>query len=196
MHLKTRKNIFSIAIACTLAIGAILCFASCEKSNKICVGSLYGPTSVSLLQLTGNEAYELKAVAQTDALVADIASEKLDIALLPSNLAANLYQKTKGGIKVIDVNTAGVLKFISQDDTIDSLRDKNLYTTGKGTIVQATLDIILEANHMTEKDLNIQYKSEASEVVAYVKNDPTAIGLINEPQASVALANNEELHQI
>lgn len=194
---KLIKTPITIAIAIAIALVTILGLTSCaEKSDKVQVGCLYGPTSISLLQLSGDENYELHPVAQTDAIVADIASEKLDIALIPSNLAANIYHKTNGGVKVIDVNTAGVLKFISQNTSIDTLKDKTLYTTGKGTVVQATLDILLEANKMTEKDLNIQFKSEASEVIAYINNDPEAIGLINEPQASVALSNFENLHLI
>lgn len=193
---KTFKRTFAIVFAIAIAVCALAFMSSCEKSEKVCVGSLYGPTSVSLLQLTGNENYELKAVAQTDALVADMASEKLDIALLPSNLAANMYQKMNGGVKVIDVNTTGVLKFISQDASIDSLKYKTLYATGKGTVVQATLDIMLAASNMTERDINLQFKSDASEVIAYIKNDPSAVGLVNEPQASVALTEFSELHQI
>lgn len=75
-------------------------------------------------------------VTAADELVASIASGKLDIALVPANVASVLYNKTEGGISVIDINTLGVLYIVSADDSIKSVADlkgRTVYLTGKGT---------------------------------------------------------------
>ena len=61
--------------------------------------------------------------AAADELLASVVSEKLDIALIPANVASVLYQKTEGQVSVIDINTLGVLSMISGDSSIASWSD-------------------------------------------------------------------------
>lgn len=71
-----------------------------------------------------------------DELLPMMIKGELDIALLPSNVASILYQKTNGGVTVIDINTLGVLYMVSGDSSITGVEDlagKTIYLTGKGT---------------------------------------------------------------
>src|SRR5574344_1375320 len=56
------------------------------------VASLKGPTSMGLVQMMEDGAYSIYASA--DEIVALIAKDEVDIALIPANVAATLYQKT------------------------------------------------------------------------------------------------------
>ena len=87
------------------------------------------------------DGYEFSKVNQPDALVSEIAAENIDIALLPINVAANLYQKTNGGIYVIDINTLNVLKIVSQTKNIQDIKGKTIYSAGKGTVVEANINL-------------------------------------------------------
>lgn len=181
--------------ALTLLLSIILCaivLCSCDakQTTKTKIESLKGPTSVGLLQMMRDEqdSFDFDVVAQPDAIVSDIASNKVDIALLPANLAATIYQKDNSKIKIIDINTLSVLYFMSQDTSIKSLDDlkgKTLYLSGKGTIVQATIEIILAKNNIDINSINIEYKSEASEIIQLLHENKNAVGLINEPQATI-----------
>ena len=84
------------------------------------VGSLKGPTTIGLVSLMdqaskGNSegSYEFTMAADASELAAQMVSGDLDIALVPANLASVLYQKTKQGIEVIDINTLGVLYVVA-----------------------------------------------------------------------------------
>lgn len=67
------------------------------------VGSLKGPTSIGLLKLMkdaeeGNtaDAYTFTMETAADALLPMLIQGKLDIALIPANVASVLYHKTEG----------------------------------------------------------------------------------------------------
>ena len=135
----TRKVIASISIVAILVLAILLC--ACKSDNpSVRVGSLNGPTSVGLQEMP-QEGYEFSKVTQPDALVSQIASEDIDIALLPANVAVTLYNKTNGGVKVIDINAKNVLKLIGQDNSIKDVKGKTLYSAGKGTVVEANIII-------------------------------------------------------
>lgn len=171
--------------------------------TSVRVGSLKGPTSMGLVHLmdeaaAGNaaNAYEFTMVTAADELLGKVVSGDLDIALVPANVASVLYNKTKGGISVIDINTLGVLDIVASDDSITSIADlkgKTIYMTGKGTTPDYVFHYLLTANGLTEEDVTIEFKSEPTEVAAVLKEQPDAIGLLPQPFVTAACAQNEAL---
>lgn len=66
----------------------------------------------------------------------------MQIAALPCNAAATLYNKSNGKIKVLGINTLGVLYIVEKGNTVQNVADlkgKTIYTTGKGTTPEYTL---------------------------------------------------------
>lgn len=168
--------------------------------GAIRIGSLKGPTSMGLVSLMDSDAsanqYDFTMVTAADELVASIASGKLDIALVPANVASVLYNKTEGGVSVIDINTLGVLYVVSADTSIKSIADlkgRTVYLTGKGTTPDYVLRYLLSANGLSDSDVTLEYKSEAAEVASILKEQPDAIGLLPQPFVTVACAQNEDL---
>lgn len=170
------------------------------------VGSLKGPTSMGLVSLmdqaeqglTSNQ-YEFTMTGAADELVGKIASQDLDIALIPANVAATLYAKTQGGVQVIDINTLGVLYVVASDPSITSMADlkgKTIYMTGKGTTPEYAVNYLLAQNGMTTQDVDLQFKSEAAEVVSLMKEDSAAIGVLPQPFATAACIQNPDLSQV
>lgn len=179
--------------------------AAADKTSGpvIRVGSLKGPTSMGLVHLmdlnekgeAGNQ-YEFTMVTAADELVAKIASGDLDIALVPANVSSVLFNKTKGAVSVIDINTLGVLDIVASDDSIQSIGDlkgRTIYLTGKGTTPDYVLHYLLSANGLDEGDVKLEYKSEPTEVAALLKEQPDAIGLLPQPFVTAACAQNESL---
>ena len=170
------------------------------------IGSLKGPTTMGLVSLMDKASkgesegsYDFTMVTDASELAAQMVSGDLDIALVPANLASILYQKTKQGVEVIDINTLGVLYVAAADDSIQSIADlkgKTLYMTGKGTTPDYVLQYLLSANGMTSDDLTVEYKSEAAEVAAVLKEQTDAIGLLPQPFVTVAMAQNENLKMV
>ena len=113
---KDMKKHITTGIAALLA-GILACgmAVSAEEAEAVRIGALKGPTSMGIVSLgTGEQAedanvYEKNMVTAADELTALVIGGEVDIALLPANVASVLYNKTEGGVKVIDINTLGVL---------------------------------------------------------------------------------------
>ena len=192
--------LFAMVLVC-----AVGCGKAKEESTTIRVGGMKGPTSMGLLFLQEKDAngealedYEFQMVTSADELLPLMIKGELDIALVPANVAAILYQKTEGQVSVIDINTLGVLYMVSGDtdiQTVNDLKGKTIYLTGKGTTPDYVLHYILSANNMLE-EVKLEYKSEATEVAALLAEQPEAIGLLPQPFVTVACMQNEKLQVV
>lgn len=205
MMKKTMKKILMAGLVFALVC---LCAVGCgkkEESTTIRVGGMKGPTSMGLMFLQEKDAkgealedYEFQMVTAADELLPLMIKGELDIALVPANVAAILYQKTEGQVTVIDINTLGVLYMVSGDESVKNVADlkgKTIYLTGKGTTPDYVLNYILSANNMLE-DVKLEYKSEATEVAALLAEQPEAIGLLPQPFVTVACMQNEKLQVV
>ena len=173
------------------------------EAGNIRVGSLKGPTSMGLVYLMSRSeageaegSYVFTMAAAADELLPKMVSGELDIVLVPANVASVLYHKTNGGVSVLDINTLGVLYMVSGDDSIQSmgdLKDKTIYLTGKGTTPDYVLQYLLTGNGLTVDEVSLEYKSEATEVAAVLKGDPSAIGVLPQPFVTAACMQNEAL---
>ena len=170
------------------------------------VGSLKGPTSMGLVYLmdkaqkgeTENH-YEFTMTGAADERVGKIASGDLDIALIPANVASVLYTKTQKNVTVLDINTLGVLYVVASDDSIASVADlkgKTVYMTGKGTTPEYVMNYLLKENGLAAGDVDLQFKSEATEVASLLKENPKAIGVLPQPFATAACVQNEALKPV
>ena len=170
------------------------------------VGSLKGPTSMGLVYLmdkaqkgeTENH-YEFTMTGAADELVGKIASGDLDIALIPANVASVLYTKTQKNVTVLDINTLGVLYVVASDDSIASVADlkgKTVYMTGKGTTPEYVMNYLMKENGLAAGDVDLQFKSEATEVASLLKENPKAIGVLPQPFATAACVQNEALKPV
>lgn len=201
---KKLKRLVFVAFSMMMLVGL---FGGCGSAQNVKatvrVGGMKGPTTMGLLFLQNSaeqgealENYEFTMVTSADELLPLMIKGELDIALVPANVASILYQKTNGSISVIDINTLGVLYMVSSDVTIakvPDLKGKTIYLTGKGTTPDYVLHYILKENGLSDEDVMLEYKSEATEVAALLTENPEAIGLLPQPFATVACAQNEEL---
>lgn len=172
-----------------------------EKKLELNVYSLKGPTSMGLAMLLEDSkngktfnTYHSTMCTAADEVTAALVSGEADIALLPANAAAALYNKA-GGFKVVGINTLGVLYVVENGDSVHSIKDllgKTVVLTGKGTTPEYALRFLLNANDI-EDQVTLEFKSEAQEVVAALSEDTAAIGLLPQPFATAALAQNENL---
>ena len=200
------------AVALSLAMtGALLTGCGSNKASEekitVKVGALKGATTLGLLPLQdkaadggANENYEFSMMTAADELLPLMIKGELDIALLPSNVASVLYQKTNGGVTVIDINTLGVLYMVSGDSSVSSVADlagKTIYLTGKGTTPDYVLHYILNGNGIdADQDCTLEYRSEATEVAALLAENSDAIGLLPQPFVTAACAQNDALSVI
>ena len=195
---RTVKTAFAAALAGVMAFGMM---ASAEEAVR--VSGMKGPTTmgivslgVPMLEKEEANTYEKTMVTAADELTAMVINEEVDIALVPANVASVLYNKTQGGVKVIDINTLGVLYVVETGDSISSIEDlkgKTVYLTGKGTSPDFVAQYLLNKHGLTTEDVKLEYKSEAAEVVSVLAEDENAVGLLPQPFVTVAGMQNENL---
>lgn len=175
--------------------------AGYEEGLTTRIAALKGPTAMGLVCLMDdNQAedapYTFELYTSGDEIVPLIAQGEVDVALIPTNLAATLYQRTEGGVQVLDVNAGNVLYVVSHDETLNSLeglKGKTVYMTGKGTSPDWTLQYLLGKAGISADELTIEFKSEATEVVSALAQDSTAVGVLPQPFATVAMMQDQEL---
>ena len=165
------------------------------------VYSLKGPTSMGIVTMLEDSKngkttnrYVPHVCTAADEVTAALVSGDADIALLPANAAAALYNKN-GGFQVIALNTLGVLYVVENGDTIHTIRDlagKTVCLTGKGTTPEYTLRTLLAANGI-EDQVTLEFKSEAQEVVAAMGENVATIGLLPQPFVTAAMTQNDKL---
>lgn len=203
------RKVTAVALSFAM-LGALLTGCGSGKAEEkvtVKVGALKGATTLGLLPLEdkaangeAGENYEFSMMTAADELLPMMIKGELDIALLPSNVASILYQKTNGGVTVIDINTLGVLYMVSGDSSVTGVEDlegRTIYLTGKGTTPDYVLHYILSGNGMdADSDCTLEYKSEATEVAALLAENPDAIGLLPQPFVTAACAQNDALSVI
>jgi len=170
------------------------------SEGTVRVGSLKGPTTMGLVNLMNEvengekSGYLFEMQSQPDVILGKLVKGDLDIALIPANLAAIAYNKTEQGVRAIDINTLGVLYCVTADESIKSVKDlagKTLLSTGQGATPEYAINFLLDKNEVT--DCSIEFKSEATEIAALLKNDPNQIAVLPQPFVTAAIAQNDQL---
>ena len=199
-----RVTVFLLAMLLLFSCLACAKKPAREEAASIRVGSLKGPTSMGLVNLrkaaeTGalTDTYTFTMATDASEIAAGLVSGDLDIALIPANLAAVLYnKKTDKGIEVVDINTLGVLYCVTGAEDVSSVQDlagKTVYLTGQGTTPEYSLRYLLAQAGV--EDCALEFKSEATEVAALLAADPTCIAVLPQPFATVAMVQNEALKE-
>jgi len=163
--------------------------------KPIKIATLAGPTGMGLIGLINDESgkYEVEILTQPDQLSPKIINGEVDIATIPSNLGAVLYNKMGGGISVIAVNTTGVLYLVSSEGEISSLDDiaeKTIVSSGQGASPEYVLTRILEENSV---DAKVEYLPAHADLSNAMAAGDVSLGLLPEPFVSITLAKNPDL---
>ena len=211
---KRMKKLSAILMACAMAVSML---TGCGNSNEsqdntketepveVNVTALKGPTAMGMVSLmddvdngkVDSENYKFTIAASIDEVTPAISQGETDIAAVPANVASVLYNKLEGGVQVLAVNTLGVLYIVENGGTVQSaadLKGKTIYASGKGATPEYALNYILQQNGLDPAaDVTIEWKSEHSECVAALAQDPSGIAMLPQPFVTTAQMKNPDL---
>lgn len=173
-----------------------------EREVKTKIAALNGPTGLGLAEIKADRsyAYDVEYYSDPQEVGPLLIKGEVDIAALPLNMAANLYKKTDGKIKMLAINTLGVLHVLSKDDSIKSVADlkgKTVYSSGQGATPEYIVNYILRKNGLEPgKDVTIEYKTAHNELATLAVEGSVDICILPEPFASKVLAKNESYKRV
>lgn len=144
----------------------------------------------------GSRKYNFSAVNAPDEIVAKLSNSETDIAAISTNLAAKLYKKTEGGIKILAVNTLGVLNVLDNTGaditTLADLAGRKIVTTGQGSNPEFIINHLLGANGVDpNNDVTIEYLADGGELAAVWASEPDAVIIAPQPAATAIKAKYE-----
>ncbi|CCQ93529.1 ABC transporter, substrate-binding lipoprotein [[Clostridium] ultunense Esp] len=129
-----------------------------------------------------------------DLLVSKILKEEADIAIVPSNLAAQAFNKGLS-YKLIGTSTWGTIYLASTEDieSFEELKDKEIYAFGKGLTPDLVLRFVLSQNGINpDEDVKLTYLNSASEVGPAFISGKTNIALLAEPLATNIMMKKDD----
>ena len=135
----------------------------------------------------------------TEALSTAIMKGEPDVAVVPSNLAAQAYNK-KVGYKILGTVGWGSMYLVSTDSAVKQLSDikgKEVYCLGKGLTPDIAFKSVLKQNNIdADKDVNITYVSAASELPPVVIGGKAKLAVVPEPALTAVKTKKKDLNVI
>ena len=199
------KKFISLLLVLTLAAG-------CARPSDVVgipvfkIATIRGPSGVSMLKLMADSdadvtqnKYEFTLFSDPTDITAKILNGEFSAAALPSNLAAVLYQKTDKKIKVVALETLGVLYLLENGNTVKSAADLKgktvtMSTAGQGATPEFALRYILMQNGLDpDKDVTIEFRGGHSDVAMLMTSGEIGLCLLPEPNVTAVLSANQEV---
>jgi NitT/TauT family transport system substrate-binding protein len=167
------------------------------------IAVLQGPTSIGMIKMIEdnplieqNVEAKYQVVPSPDIMVSKLLKKEVDFAVIPTNLAAKIYNK---GVdyKLAAMSTWGVLYVVGNEPSIKEWKDltgKTINSIGKGTTPDFILRYLLEKNGLNpEKDIIIDYSMEQVELAQAVIAEKVKLALLPEPFVTMTMTKNKDI---
>ena len=197
-----------IALILTLAL-LTLSFAACNKEKNdttddtvIRIAYMNGPTGMGMAKLIrdnggveGNEKYEFIKYSDASLATSDLKEGKVDMACIPTNTAATLYNKTES-IQVLALNCLNSLFVMTKTgvsiEDFSDLDGKTIYTISNGTpaailkYLLAESDVEATVRTSVGEGENEKELTSPNDLAAQLIAGNIDIALVPEPVATAA----------
>ena len=198
--MKKAKKMFAVL---SLMSAVLLGGCATKPVEPLEVAALNGPTGIGMVQMleemegVENPKYNIALYQSPDEIVGKVVSGELDIACVPSNLGAVLYNKTEGGIKLLGMSTLGVLYIVENGQTVQNIEDlkgKTILSSGKDSTPEFVLNYILnEAGLVPGEDVTVEFMGNHSDIASKLMAEEGTIALLPEPFVTTVLAKDENI---
>ncbi len=205
------KRLVSVLLAImivTFSLGAqAVGETSTSPALEVQFGVMTGPTGFSSVALTLNEGkisdtvhVNMSVFPSPNEVIARLANGELDFASLPTNVAANLYNK---GVKVklAAVIGNGMLSVLSSDDSITDVQDllgKTVHVPGSGSTPDQMSQLLLkQAGLEAGKDVILDYSVAApAQLAQLVIAGKVSLAVLPQPFVSMILNRSPNAREI
>lgn len=194
-----------ILLGLVLLLFLSLVFVGCEKepaapTTPIQFTFMEGVTALTAAHMMdenidlGREI-EYNMLNAPDLLLASVLKQEADIALVPSNLAAQAWNKDLP-YRIAGTSTWGNIYLVGREElkSLDELKGRELYLFGKGLTPDLAWNLILKENGMDlAADMSAVYVASAAELGPILIGGKADFALLPEPIVSAVILNDPEL---
>lgn len=170
------------------------------KATTVRVMALNGTTGFGMAKLMsdakdGKTALTYDFSVETDAsnITAALISGSVDIAALPTNAASVVYNKTKGKVQALALNTLGVLYLVTgEGETVTSFADlegKTVYAPAQNP--SFIFQYLCEQNHVNVTVDNTY--AQPADLRTAVASGEVKLAVLPEPMVTIACSANANL---
>ena len=213
-----RKTWMAALMAAALSVGLMGCTAANQtqatpqvttsqevvQGEEVRLAVISGPTGIGAAKLLTDSDrgetvnhYTYTIASDNNEVVSGLTSQEgeFDIAMVASNMAANLYNKTDGDVRILALGTQGVLHILegSGGTAIQSMADlkgKTIYATGQGANPEYILRHLLTENGLDpDKDVEIVF-ADPTEISAKLLSGEIDTAMLPVPAATAAIAKS------
>lgn len=144
----------------------------------------------------GEASQDYSFTVETDAsnVVAGLVNGSVDIAALPTNAAATVYNKTQGGVQILALNTRGVLYLVTDGSvTVESMEDlegQTVYAPAQNP--SFIFQHLVQANGLENVTIDNTY-AQPADLNSAVAAGEVSIAVLPEPMVTVARSKNPDL---
>lgn len=214
-----RKTWIAALMAAALSVGLMGCTAANQtqvtpqvttsqevvQGEEVRLAVISGPTGIGAAKLLTDSDrgetvnhYTYTIASDNNEVVSGLTSQEgeFDIAMVASNMAANLYNKTDGDVRILALGTQGVLHILegSGGTAIQSMADlkgKTIYATGQGANPEYILRHLLAENGLDpDKDVEIVF-ADPTEISAKLLSGEIDTAMLPVPAATAAIAKSQ-----
>ena len=193
MHTKSTLSVirrflpFAICVfVLTLLTAPLFGVGAVEEPDQrsLSFGVLKGPTGLAALGLVEDDApVSLEVFPSPDVIIARVLGGDIDLASLPTNVAARLYSE---GIdyRLVGVTAWGALYLVSRDDSIDDFSDivgKEVHLFGRNATPDIVSRVLLDQAGITEEDVSLNYRFNQVELAQLLIAGEVDTALLPEP---------------
>lgn len=175
--------------------------ASTQPAAPINVMVLNGTTGFGMANLMDDaaggkaqQAYSFTVETDASNVVAALANSSADIAALPTNAAAAVYNKTQGKVQVLALNTLGVLYLVTDGSvTVESMADlagQTVYAPAQNP--SFIFQHLCQANGLDDVTIDNTY-AQPADLNTAVASGQVSIAVLPEPMVTVAKSKNPDL---
>lgn len=180
-----------------------------KVSKTFSMGVVNGAPALAVANIAGgfdfsDEKNDVKTNVNVEkdapAVRAGLINGTYDMAILPLNLASQLYNAGKLGVKLVSVNIFSVLHVLTKGEynNLNDMKGKVVYTVGAGGTPEVALKNILTANGIKFADgdkaadseiVYINAVAEARFVMVALNKGEADFAILGEPVVSQAMTN-------
>jgi len=170
--------------------------------TSVNIGSLQGPTSIGMIKLheekpplSDDVTANYDIIPNPEVMVSKLLSGEIDIATLPTNVAAKLYNKGLD-YKLAAITGYGVLYILATDTQVKSwedLKGKKINVISKGSTPDVALRFLMEKNGLeTGADIELDYTIAQVELSQMMIAGKADLAILPEPFVTMVLDKNPD----